>query len=169
LSGSEPFRSAVPLAAAGIACLGVIPTFGGPERPLHWAMTAGMLGFGALLWTRHRLLDRDSGFADAPIGKARLAGRSILLITAISSLIVTLIVGSYLLSGKPLAGLSVAMPLAGLSWLAAIGWKLRRLAETTAEGAGQAERPSRRPAKRDSVAPPRPSPGKSPSNGHASL
>jgi hypothetical protein len=132
-------------------------------------MTAGMVGFGALLWTRHRLLARDSAVADAPAGKARFASRSLLLITAISTVIVAVIVGAYLRSGKPLAWLSVAMPLAGLSWLAAVGWKLRQLDETTAEGAAQADRASRRPAKRDSVAPPRPSPDKSPSDRHVSL
>jgi hypothetical protein len=132
-------------------------------------MTAGMVGFGALLWTRHRLLARDGALADPALREPRRAGQRVLIVTAIIAAIVALIIGSHWHAGKPIGLLSVAMPLVGLGWLAAIGLKLRQLPESAAEGAGQSDRASRRPPKRDSVAPPLTSPGQASSNRHASL
>jgi hypothetical protein len=168
LSGSLPFRSAVPLAAAGIACLGLTPTFGGPDRPLHWAMTAGMVGFGALLWGRHRLRGREGELEAIPAQSAVLASRALLAITAFCAVICCAIIGSRVYAGKSLAALSVLMPAVGLAWLGWLGWKMRQLRPAPVEAASASDRPSRRPPKRDSLTPPLSSQGDAASNRHAS-
>lgn len=169
LSGSLPFRSAVPLAAAGIACLGLTPTFGGPDRPLHWAMTVGMVGFGALLWGRHRLTSREGDLEPVPAESAVLAWRALSAITVFCSAICCVIIGSRVYAAKPLAALSVVMPAVGLTWLGLLGWKIRQLRLVAVESPATTDRPSKRPPKRDSLAPPLSNQGDSASNRHASV
>jgi len=158
----------VPLAAAGIACLGFIPTFGGPDRPLHWAMTAGMVGFGALLWTRHRLLQRRDPSLTFLVRQPQQAARRVLTISALCTVLVCVIVGAHWHAGKPIGLLSVAMPLVGMSWLTAIGLRIGKLREAPLEGAASSDRPSRRPPKRESLTPPPQNQDKPASNRHAS-
>jgi hypothetical protein len=145
LLASEPFRSAGPLAAIGIACLGLIPTLGGPERPLHWAMTGGLLLFGVLLFARHRF-----GRQKTPLGRvdepaARAAGRTVLVVSAVIGALVAVIVGARLRSGGSIAALSLAMPAVALGWLASLGLKAARHREPALEPAATSDRPSRRP------------------------
>lgn len=158
----------MPLAAVGIACLGLTPTFGGPDRPLHWAMTACMVGFGALLFTRHRLTSREGALEAVPAHSPRQASRALLTITALSATIVSGIVASHLHAGKPVAALSVLMPLAGLSWLGWLGLKIRQHRPSPEDSTAPTDRPSRRPPKRDSLTPPLPNQGDAASNRHAS-
>jgi len=141
----EPFRSARPLAAVGIACLGLLPTLGAPERPLHWAVTGGLLLFVALLFARHRF-----GRQELPLGRvdepaARAAGRTVLMVTVVIGAIVAVIVGARLRSGGGIGLLSLAMPAVGLGWLASLGLKAGRHREPALEPAATSDRPSRRP------------------------
>jgi len=168
LSGSEPFRSAVPLAAAGIACLGITPTLGGPDRPLHWAMTAGMVGFGALLWLRPRPNRAEGPPLDVPGPSAAHASRALLVITALSAAICCGIVASRAFAGKPIAALSLLMPAIGLGWLTWLGIKMQKLSRAAPGSTAASDRPSRRPPKRDSMTPPRPNPGDTGANRHVS-
>ena len=149
LSAPAPFRSAVPLAAAGIACLGLVPTLGGPERPLHWAMTAGMVGFGMLLWARHRVQGAEAPLASVPVPVARQAGRALLFTCAVSTLLVLGIIGLQLRRGGGVSALSVALPAAGLAWLTSLAFKTLRLREA-APPMGT-DRASRRPPNWDGL------------------
>jgi hypothetical protein len=130
-------------------CLGLVPTLGGPERPLHWAMTAGMIGFGALLWTRRRLRGSEPPLQPVPRRSAVLAGRAVLAVTGVVAGLVALIAGTRLAHGGSLGALSLAMPGLGLAWLTLLGVQSLRHREPAAEPAPAAERSSRRPAKRD--------------------
>jgi hypothetical protein len=145
LSASQPFRSAVPLASAGIICLGLVPTLGGPEQPLHWAVTAGMAGFGGLLWARRRL--RGPEQALPPISKqaAQAAGRVLLAIVAVIAVLVGVIVGFRVHNGQPISALSLALPGLGLAWLVTLGVQMLAHREPSGEGVAPEERPSRRP------------------------
>ena len=91
-----------------------------------------------------------------------------LILCGLVAVLVAAIVGSRAIDGKPIAILSVAMPLAGWLWLLAIGLRIRRLREVPAESATANDRPSRRPPKRDSLTPPLSNQGKGASNRHAS-
>jgi hypothetical protein len=135
----------VPLAAVGIGCLGLVPTLGGPDRPLHWAMTAGMVGFGALLWTRHRLGKREGALRPVRRTDALRAARTVVIICGVIGLLMAGIVASRWHSGGSIAWLSVAMPLATLAWISTIGLRAQRLGNGQTEGATSSERPSRRP------------------------
>lgn len=159
LSASEPSRSAVPLAAVGIACLGLVPALGGPDRPLHWAMTIGMVGFGVLLWARHRLVKRESALPPIATADAQRAGFALLLITAISSLLVLGIVFLQWRRGGPIGWLSLAMPFAGLLWLGSLGLQARRHSS-----ADVAERPSLRGPKLDALGTPSQRPSRPPTD-----
>lgn len=142
----------MPLAAVGIICLGLVPTLGGPDRPLHWAMSAGMVGFGVLLRVRHRLERREGPLREVPASVARRAGRSMLATVGV----IATLVGGVLLARwtphSPAAPLSLAMPLVTLAWLAAIGWRVvRHGAISTTEAAALTDRPSRRPPNWDAL------------------
>jgi hypothetical protein len=153
LPSREPSRSAAPLAAVAIQCLGLVPTLGGPDRPLHWAMTAGMVGFGALLLVRHRLQRREGPLPDVPAPVAREAGRAFFITLAVIALLLT---GFFVVRWNPhgsTALLSLALPAAGLAWLTAIGLRVRRhgAEAPAAEAAAIADRPSRRPSNWDAL------------------
>jgi hypothetical protein len=151
LSVSQPFRSAVPLAAAGIICLGLVPTLGGPDRPLHWAMTAGMVGFGGLLAARRRLHGFEGPLQRVPVGMAKQAGRALLGVSGIIAALVLVIVGFRVHSGGAMSALSLALPGAGLAWLAQLGVQTLRYRERATESSTAGERPSRRPPNREQV------------------
>lgn len=144
LSVRSPHRSAVPLASAGIICLGLVPTLGGPDRPLHWIMTAGMTGFGLLLAVRHRL-GRDQ-VTLGPVSQltARRAGNAVLWVSAVIAAFVLVFVFRQLAAGGPIGAFSLAMPVVGLVWLVSLGLKARRLPADHGDHAGK-DRPSRRP------------------------
>jgi hypothetical protein len=154
LSASEPFRSAVPLAAAGIVCLGLVPTLGGPERPIHWIMTAGMVGFGALMWARHRLRGPKVPLLRAPNHAVHQAGRVLLVVGGTITALVGSIVGFRLQSGGSIGALSLVLPGAGLVWVAVIALQALRYREPAAEPPTTGDRPSRRPPNRDPLAKP---------------
>lgn len=127
-----------------------------------------MVGFGALLWGRHRLVRREGPLEEVSAESVNLASRALFAITAFSTAICAGIIGSHLYAGKPIAALSVLMPAVGLAWLAGLGWKMRQLPRAAVEPHSASDRPSRRPPKRDSLAPPLPSQGDAASNRHAS-
>jgi hypothetical protein len=145
LSASQPFRSAVPLAAAGIICLGLVPTLGGPEQPLHWAVTAGMAGFGVLLWARRRLRGAEGPLPPISKPAARAAGRILLGVVGVIAVLVGVIVGFRVRSGEPMSALSLTLPALGLAWLVTLSVQMLAHREPPAEGAAPDERPSRRP------------------------
>jgi hypothetical protein len=145
LSAFQPFRSAVPLAAAGIICLGLVPTLGGPERPLHWAVTAGIAGFGALLWARRRLRGADGPLQPLSTHAARAAGRTVFVVIGVITVLVGVIIGFRVHSGHDMSALSLALPGLALAWLVTLGLQMRLYREPTAGTALAEERPSRRP------------------------
>ena len=53
------------------------------------------------------------------------AGRAVLILTAIIALLIAWIVLARWLSGRSISGLSLALPLFGLSWLVPVGLKSR--------------------------------------------
>jgi hypothetical protein len=142
----------VPLAAAGIVCLGLVPILGGPDRPLHWAMTVGIVGFGSLLWARRRLRGPEGRLSKVPSGAARQAGRNLLSIGAVVATLVGVIVGFRLHSGGAMSALSLVLPAAGLTWVAVLGLQVLRHREPAAESSSASDRPSRRPPPRDTRA-----------------
>jgi hypothetical protein len=145
LSASQPFRSAVPLAAAGIICLGLVPILGGPDQALHWAVTAGMAGFGVLLAARRRLRGAEGPLPPISREAARAAGRVLLGIVGVIAVLVGVIVGFRVHSGEPISALSLALPGLGLAWLLTLGAQMLAHREPPAEGVAADERPSRRP------------------------
>lgn len=154
----------MPLAAAGIACLGLAPTLGGPDRPLHWAMTAGMVGFGALLFVRHRLAKREGALRHVAAAEAAQAAHALLVITAISALLVLGIVGLQWRRGGDIGLLSLAMPLVGLLWLGSLAMLSRRHA-VGAAAADLVERSSApRPPKLDALGSPSQRPSRPPTD-----
>lgn len=152
LSALQPFRSAVPLAAAGIVCLGLIPIFGGPEQPLHWAISGGMVGFGVLLWARRRLRGAEGPLQHVAPEAARQAGRALFIVSAVVGVLVALIVGARLGTGEPIGLLSVALPSLGLAWLATLGAQAWRHRGPAPEPAPTSDRLSRRPVNWDAGA-----------------
>lgn len=154
----------MPLAAAGIACLGLVPTLGGPDRPLHWAMTAGMVGFGVLFAARHRLSKREGALRPVAAEAARRAGTTVLVICAISALLVLGIVVLQWRRGGPIGLLSLAMPLLGLAWLASLGYQSLRHRDATTEPGLSPDRPSQRPAKVDALGAPQQRPSRPPAD-----
>jgi hypothetical protein len=153
----------VPLAAAGIACLGLVPTLGGPDRPLHWAMTAGMVGFGALLFVRHRLVKREGALRPVSAAEARHAGATVLILTGISALLVLGIVGLQWRRGGDIGLLSLAMPVVGLLWLGSLGVLSRRhRVDPTADPVERSS--SLRGAKLDALSTPSPRPSRPPTD-----
>lgn len=152
----------MPLAATGIICLGLVPTFGGPEQPLHWAVTAGMVGFGVLLWVRRQLRGPEAALQRVPPEAARHAGRALFIVCGVVGTLVALIVGARLHAGQPLGLLSVALPSLGLVWLVTLAVQVWRHREPAAEAAAAGDRPSRRPLSWDSSAGRKPSPSSPP-------
>jgi len=138
----------VPLAAVGIVCLGLVPVLGGPDRPLHWAMTAGMVGFGSLLWARRRLTGKEAPLSYVSPEAARAAGRAVLLIAAVIAALVAGIVSLRVHSGLGMSGLSLLLPALGLAWLAFLGVQILRH-RASSDTAPSTDRPSRRPARQE--------------------
>jgi len=132
-------------------CLGLVPTLGEPERPLHWAVTAGMVGFGALLWARRRLRSHEGPLPVISKPAAQAAGRCVLLITGVIAVLVGVVVGFRLHSGGELGALSLALPGAALAWLVVLGLQMLGHRGPPAEGASAGDRPSRRPPHWDGV------------------
>jgi hypothetical protein len=145
LSASPPSRSAVPLASAGIICLGLVPILGGPERPLHWAVTAGMAGFGGLLWARRRLRGPEASLPSISKQAARAAGRALFAVVGVIAVLVGVIVGFRVQSGQAMSALSLALPGLGLAWLVTLGLQMLAHRTSPVEGGAAEERPSRRP------------------------
>ena len=145
LSASQPFRSAVPLAATGIICLGLVPLLGGPAQPLHWAVAAGMVGFGGLLWTRRRLRGSEAALERVSPEAARRAARALFIVCGVVGVLVALIIGARLRDAAPLGLLSVTLPVLGLAWLVTLGVQASRHREPPLEPATVGDRPSRRP------------------------
>jgi hypothetical protein len=109
-------------------------------------MTAGTIGFGALLLVRHRLRGPEPALAAVESGQARHSGRTVLLITGILVLLVLVIVTARIVGGGSIAPLSLLMPLAGLLWLTSLGLKvLRHPAPSSDAASTEGDRPSRRP------------------------
>ena len=137
---TEPARSAVPLAAAGIICLGLGPTLGGPDRPLHWAMTAGITGFGLLLLVRHRLRRREAPLAPVEPSAVRQAARVFFITVGLIGVIIAGLLAVRLNPHSPTAVLSLTLPALGLGWLGLIGLRVLRhrpaaaVAEAPAKG-----------------------------------
>jgi hypothetical protein len=151
----SPPRSAVPLASVGIICLGLVPTLGGADRPLHWAMSAGIAGFGTLLLVRYRLQRREGALAPVSRAAALRAGRALLWVSGIIALMVSFFTLKQLASGGPVGALSLAMPALGLCWLASLGLKAMRWPSDAIQPPASAEdRPSRRPPRRERLTPP---------------
>jgi threonine/homoserine/homoserine lactone efflux protein len=109
-------------------------------------MTAGMVGFGALLLVRHRLRGKEPELARVEGARAKQAGRAIVTIAAILTLMVLGIVVAHLSSGRAIALLSLLMPAVGLAWLGWIGWRsFRHQGAASDAQLPDADRPSRRP------------------------
>src|SRR5688572_4776336 len=148
-------RSAAPLASVGIMGLGLVPTLGGPDSPLHWAMTAGMTGFGLLLALRHRLRRDQPPLALPTEAEARQAGGALLWVSGVIAAMVVAIVLNQLISGGPTSAFSVGLPLVGLWWVASLGFKARRFRSPQVDDSGTtADRPSRRPPTWERLTPP---------------
>lgn len=145
----------MPLASVGIICLGLVPTLGGPDLPLHWAMTAGITGFGALLLVRYRLQRREAALASVSQAAARRAGHALLWVSGVIALLVLVFTIKQLANGGPIAVLSLAMPVLGLGWLASLGLKaLRWPADPVEQSSSAEDHPSRRPPRRERLTPP---------------
>jgi hypothetical protein len=163
LSVSLLFRSAAPLASAGIVCLGLVPLLGSPSAPLHLAIVLGMAASGVLLFVRYRLRGAQAPLAAVSAARAAHARRAVFIITMVLTLLVGIIIAAQVAKGGVVAPLSVAMPAVGLLWLVLIGVRAGRRHEAASEAgeAGDTERPSRRPpewkARASNVASQRPS------------
>jgi threonine/homoserine/homoserine lactone efflux protein len=145
----------VPLAAAGIVCLGLVPTLGGPDQPQHWAVTAGMVGFGVLLWVRRRLRGPEGALQRVPQKAAREAAKALTIICGVVAALVGVIFGARLHSGGSISALSLALPAAGLCWLAVLAFQVWRYREPANDAPATGDRPSRRPSSWGSLSTPR--------------
>jgi hypothetical protein len=135
--------------------LGLVPTLGGPDQPLHWAMTAGMTGFGLLLAVRHRLRRDQPPLAALTEAEARHAGGAVLWVSGIIGVMVVGIVLRQLIRGGPTSAFSVGLPLVGLWWVASLGFKARRFrAPEVEDPVTTRDRPSRRPPSWERLTPP---------------
>jgi uncharacterized iron-regulated membrane protein len=117
-------------------------------------MTAGMVGFGGLLWTRRRLHRSEGALQRVPQHLARRAGRALLTITGIVAALVGVILTSRWHTGGAISALSVALPVTGLAWVALLGFQALNYREPATEAATAGERPSRRPPNWDPVSKP---------------
>jgi hypothetical protein len=134
---------------------------GGPAQPLHWAITAGMVGFGVLLWTRRRLRGTEAPLQRVAPGAARHAGRAVFIVCGVVGALVAVIIGARLRVGEPIAALSVALPALGLAWLTTLGFQAWRY-DPPPEHSAATERPSPRPVSWNSNTARKPSPSKPP-------
>jgi hypothetical protein len=126
-------------------CLGLVPLFGGPAEPLHWVMTAGMVGMGALLLARHRLRPAEAPLPAVSQEHARAAGRTVLWIAGTTGALVAGIVVLRIVAGHPVAPLSWLVPVLGLLWLVSLAVQMLRRRGPAEEVSGPAgERMSRR-------------------------
>lgn len=119
-------------------------------------MTVGMVGFGSLLWARHRLRGADGSLLKVPELSAKRAGRTLLLIGGVVAALVALAVtiGLRVHSGGTLSPLSLALPVAGLAWVAVLGLQVLRHRDPASESPSSGDRPSRRPPQREGLAQP---------------
>lgn len=149
---SEPLRSAVPLASVGVILLGLVPVVGGPDNPLHWAMTAGMVGFGALLRARHSLRRAEGPLAQVPVPVARQVGRAYFITLGVIAVLATGIMATRWGLHFRVSPLSVSLPVVGLLWLGLIGLRVRRHGLPAPQVELPADdRPSRRPSNWDAL------------------
>lgn len=112
-----------------------------------------MVGFGSLLWARRRLRAAEGPLVKVSPLAAKQAGRTLLLVAGVIAALVAFIVALRLHSGGALGTLSLLLPGAGLAWVTLLGlqvlWHREPETETPA-----ADRPSRRPPPRDTLAKP---------------
>lgn len=127
----SPVRSALPLASAGILGLGLLPALGGSDRPLHWFVAAAAVGLGIFLQLWHRVRSPEAPLAPVSPEHATHAGRTLLIITAVSGVLAAGILLTRWHYHGPSAALSVGMPLAALAWLTSIGLRVLRQGEAT--------------------------------------
>lgn len=111
-------------------------------------MTVGVVGFGSLLWARRRLRGPEGPLQKVPTSAAKQAGRTLLLLGGVMTVLVGVIVGFRLREGGSLDALSLALPAAGLTWIVVLGLQVWRHREPAAESSGASDRPSRRPPSR---------------------
>jgi hypothetical protein len=114
-----------------------------------------MTGFGLLLAVRHRLRRDQPPLAALTEVEARQAGGAVLWVSGIIAAMVVVIVLLQLIRGGPTSAFSVALPLAGLWWLASLGFKARRFrAPQVDDSVSTVDRPSRRPPTWERLTPP---------------
>ncbi|HEY6077732.1 MAG TPA: hypothetical protein VIW29_02965, partial [Polyangiaceae bacterium] len=143
LSVNEPNRSALPMAAAAVTCIGLLPILGSPAAPLHWFMTAGITGLGILIGVRHRLQRPERPLAPLDANEARSVGRHLLIIGAAIAVIATVIIGLGVhAGGKPIA-LSLVLPALSVAWVFWLGFKLLRVADDAVTPATEDALPAR--------------------------
>lgn len=107
-------------------------------------MTAGMVGFGALLAVRHLLGRREPPLAVPTPQQAHGAARAIFVICALTALFVLGVVVLRLRDGGGIAALSVIMPAVTLLWLASLGVKSLRSTASPEPASAPSERSRRR-------------------------
>jgi hypothetical protein len=107
-------------------------------------MTAGMTGFGVLLWVRARA-SREAAAEELEAEAGARTGRIVLVIAGVLAVLVTLILAFRWRSGGSISLLSAAMPLIGLGWVAVIAARCSRVTSTSVTGS-LTDRASRRPA-----------------------
>lgn len=143
LSVNEPNRSALPLAAAGVICIGLLPVLGGPAAPLHWFMTVGITGLGVLIAVRQRLQRPERPLAALRADDARRAGRSVLIIGALIAVLATGIIGLWVHAGGQPSALSLVLPALGVAWVLWLGVKILRVADVAVAPATEEALPAR--------------------------
>ena len=86
----------MPLAAAGIICLALVPTLGGPDHPLHWAVT------GSLQKDDQPSLQNYADLGTGIIPQALFTSIEISLVTAIAGGILGFLIAyAVILGGLP--------------------------------------------------------------------
>jgi hypothetical protein len=115
-------------------------------------MTAGMVGFGSLLWARRRLRGPEGPLLKVPSNATRQAGRTLLLLGGVITTLVTVIVGFRVQGGGGMSAASLVLPGAGLIWLGVLGLQVLWHRDAVAESTTASDRPSRRPPPRDALA-----------------
>jgi len=126
-----------------------------------------MVGFGALLWARHRLSKRAAALQPVSATQARVAGRAVLIVTAVITALVVVIVVAQWRHGGALGLQSLAMPAVGLLWLASLGLQSLAAARRALREPATTERSTRRPS-REGVAQAQQRPSRPPTDRHAS-
>ena len=72
-------------------------------------MTAGMVGFGSLLWARRRLRGPEGPLQKVPGNAAKHAGRTLLLIGGVIAVLVAVILGFRVHAGGAMSALSLLL------------------------------------------------------------